>query len=134
MQQQQHHAQTFSSASIRQGKNIKSTFYLHSNINKMFIHFKGIGTSTATGVSAACANNSSNSSPPNQQSSNQHLPKNPSSSNQNENKDSLTSPTKSHLTKIQKSPSDSQSSKNDTEKNRSGKSRNKEGIMPTESI
>ncbi|XP_031632124.1 dentin sialophosphoprotein isoform X4 [Contarinia nasturtii] len=105
MQQQQHHAQTFSSASIRQG----------------------IGTSS--GVSAACANNSSNSSssPPNPQSSNQHLPKNPSVSNQNENKDSSTSPNKSQLSKIQKSPSDSQSSKNETEKNRSGKSRNKEG-------
>lgn len=89
---------------------------------------KGIGTSSGSGVSAACANNSTTSSPPNQQSSNQHLPKNSSTNNQNDTKDNLTSPSKSHLTKIQKSPSDSHSSKNDTEKMRPGKSRNKEGM------
>lgn len=96
---------------------------------KPFYIIEGIGTSSASGASAACANNSSNSSssPPNQQSSNQHLPKNTSAINQNEHKDNLTSPTKSHLSKIQKSPSDSNSSKNDTEKIRTGKSRNKEG-------
>lgn len=91
----------------------------------------GIGTSSGSGVSAACANNSSNSSssPPNQQSSNQHLPKNSSASNQNDTKDGQTSPSKTthSLSKIQKSPSDSHSSKNETEKVRSGKSRNKEG-------
>lgn len=88
-------------------------------------HFLGIGTSSVTGVSAACANNSSHSSssPPNQQSSNQHLPKNTSATNRNENKDGLTSPM-NHT----KSPSESQSSKNEADKMRSGKSRNKEGI------
>lgn len=129
MQQQQHHAQTFSSASIRQGKyahfcgpSIELVHWFSINLHK------GIGTSTASGVSAACANNSSNSSPPNQQSSNQHLPKNSSATNQNETKDGLTSPSKSHLSKIQKSPSDSHSSKNEADKIRSGKSRNKEGM------
>lgn len=126
MQQQQHHAQTFSSASIRQGICLKN--HKAHTPDKTFFSL-GIGTSS--GISAACANNSSNSSssPPNPQSSNQHLPKNTSISNQNENKDSLTSPNNSQLSKIQKSPSDSLSSKNETEKIRSGKSRNKEGIL-----
>lgn len=40
----------------------------------------------------------------------------------------LTSPDKSHISNLQRSPSDSLSSKIETDKNRSAKSRNKEGI------
>lgn len=40
----------------------------------------------------------------------------------------LTSPDKSHISNQQRSPSDSLGSKTETDKNRSAKSRNKEGI------
>lgn len=93
----------------------------------------GIGTSSSSGLAAACINNSNlSSSPSNKQSSSQHLPKNQNSSIDNDNSrdgNCLTSPNESHLSNAQKSPSDSLSSKTETEKTRSGKSRNKEGTL-----
>lgn len=60
----------------------------------------------------------------------QHVPKNQNSTNnQSEDNKCLTSPDKMHMPTIQKSPSESISSKTDTEKARSGKSRNKEGSV-----
>lgn len=89
----------------------------------------GIGTSASSGMAAACINNSNSlPSPP---STNQLLTKSRSLSNDTDNRDTsncITTPNKPQLTNtLQKSPSDSLSSKNDTEKSRSTKSRNKEG-------
>lgn len=53
---------------------------------------------------------------------------NSNSRNDGEENVCLTSPNKSLITNLQRSPSDSFSSKNEAEKSRSGKSRNKEGI------
>lgn len=94
-----------------------------------FAFIPGIGTSTSSGMAAACMNNSNSlPSPP---SANQLLTKSHSLSNDTDNRDTsncITTPNKPQLTNtIQKSPSDSLSSKNDTEKSRSTKSRNKEG-------
>lgn len=89
-------------------------------------HFKGIGSSSSIGVAAACANIplNMNSSPSTNHSSNQQM-----LMNQNDRQDNmcLTSPDKSHISNLQRSPSDSLSSKTETDKNRSAKSRNKEG-------
>lgn len=111
--QQQHHSQTFSSATIRQG----------------------IGTST-TGAAAAIAGATGlniTSSPPALSGIQQQIPKtNITASDQNDVTENscLTSPNKLIMPTVQKSPSESLSSKTDTDgKKCSGKARNKEGTI-----
>lgn len=113
---QQHHSQTFSSATIRQG----------------------IGTSSTN--AAACGPSSNTTSPPPKQ----QLPKTQASattttttsSDPNDITDNscLTSPNKLIMPAIQKSPSESLSSKTDTDKKCAGKARNKEGMINSQSI
>lgn len=102
-----HHAQTFSSATIRQS----------------------IGNAS-TGAAAACAANSATTSPP--KGTSQQIAKSQASTSSDLNDgtdNSITSPTKTVMPTVQKSPSESINSKTDTDKKCGGKSRNKEGTI-----
>lgn len=141
-----HHPQTFSSAAIRQGKTLFSnqatnvgSSRLIEQINQIQIRANpvksGIGTTSSSGLAAACMNNTNNApmaSPPSSTKplANQGLTKSRSLTNESDTRDtsnSMTPPNKAPVTNntMQKSPSDSLGSKNGTEKAR--KSRNKEG-------
>lgn len=100
----------------------------------------GIGTSSTSGMAAACMTNTNalSSPPSNKQPASQVLAKGRiNNASDTETRDSagnsLATPNKPQpANALQKSPSDSVSSKNDTEKSRSTKSRNKEGKKKTD--
>lgn len=137
-QQQQQHSQTFSSASIRQGKSWSiPSFDWAFNIEEQsmilidfIVIFEGIGSSSSSsGIAAAFTNISSNStsSPSTNLSSNQQIPKNQNSNSQSDGGENVRSTSPNKL--LQKSPTGSLCSKNEAEKSHSNKSRNKEGIV-----